>query len=761
MTNGHQQPTAPGGSNPGPNRPREPARRVTLVLVLHSHQPVGNLDFAVRYATDHAYRPLLEVLAEYPELVCSLHYSGSLLEWFQDHAPDLMERIGELVARGQVELIGGAFYDPILTMLPEEDRRGQITTFADYLERTFGRRPRGAWVAERVWEQTLTRSLADAAVEYITLDDSHFLAAGLTEAQLTGAFLTEEDGRLLRVYPASEELRYLIPFREPQESLQYLARRLEAADGPVVVYADDGEKFGSWPGTHEHVYGKGWLRRFIELLLESCDWLHLSTLAEVTDGRPPVGKVYLPDASYREMTEWALPTERLLQYQDLVSRLKAEGRYQELKPFLRMGYWRNFKVKYREANLLYAKSLRVSRKVNALLARPPRPPAGRRLLERARRELYRGQCNCPYWHGVFGGLYLPHLRSAAYRHLIAAEAVADRLTHGGRSWVEVEEVDFDLDGRAELLLSNPQLVAGLIPQRGGHLFELDLRAGADPEDLPRIAFHLTNSLTRRPEAYHRNLASEPEPHQGDAVKTIHHIVALKEPDLGRRLHYDPYERESLVEHCLAPEVTVEELEALRYRELGDFVEGEYEVVGLERGREEVRVRLARLGQVQTADGVEPFLVEKTVVLPRQGTHLTVAYRLTNRSERRLRFRFAVEWEFSLLAGDAPDRYYFLPPEAAGGREVNLGPLRSRHSLPAHPQLGLRDESTGMELLLTAEPPAGWFLHPLESVSQSEAGLESVYQSSCVMPHWLIDLEPGAVRELGLTLTIALLKQAGE
>jgi alpha-amylase len=42
----------------------------------------------------------------------------------------------------------------------------------------------------------------------------------------------------------------------------------------------------------------------------------------------------------------------------------------------------------------------------------------------ARRELYRGQCNCSYWHGVFGGLYLGHLRFAVYKHLLAAERLA-------------------------------------------------------------------------------------------------------------------------------------------------------------------------------------------------------------------------------------------------------------------------------------------------------------------------------------------------
>jgi len=718
-----------------------------------------------------AYRPLLAVLADYPELKCCLHYSGSLLEWFETNAPGMIERIGELVERGQVELIGGAYYDPILTMLPETDRRGQVAAFREYLERTFGQAPRGAWLAERVWEQALTRSLTDAGVDYITLDDSHFRHAGLTDAELVGGFLTEEDGRLLRVYPASEELRYRIPFQDPERTVEFLAQYADGDGTHLVVYADDGEKFGSWPETHTHVYENGWLRRFVELLLANRDWIHITTLAEAADRLPPVGTVYLPDGSYREMTEWALPAGRQAEYEDLVSGLKREGRYQSLRPFLRMGYWRNFKIKYREANLLYAKSLYVSRKVNRLLRRPSRSPARARLLARARQELYRGQCNCPYWHGVFGGLYLPHLRSAAYSNLIAAEAIVDRLEHRGRSWAEAEEVDFDLDGRPELLLSSARLALGLAPHRGGHLFELDLRTGDPAVDPPGLFFNLTNSLSRRWEAYHRQVSPTEVPQGSDSgeVKTIHEIVAVKTPGLDRKLRYDPYERESLVDHCLPVDVGLEQLEELSYEELGDFVEGPYALKDRRLTRNEARARLVRQGTVRVGCG-HALLVEKEVSLARRGTEVTVNYRLQNSSGETLSFRFAVEWNFSLLAGDVPDRYYFLPcPETQGPEQglgaadspegtarASIGPLASRRTLSSGDRLGLRDEWTGMELLLTAAGADGWFLFPIESVSQSEAGLELVYQSSCVMPHWVVDLPTGGERRLSLALAIALL-----
>src|SRR3712207_8106989 len=37
------------------------------------------------------------------------------------------------------------------------------------------------------------------------------------------------------------------------------------------------------------------------------------------------------------------------------------------------------------------------------------------------KELYRAQCNCAYWHGAFGGVYLSFMRGALWHHLLRAE----------------------------------------------------------------------------------------------------------------------------------------------------------------------------------------------------------------------------------------------------------------------------------------------------------------------------------------------------
>ena len=123
------------------------------------------------------------------------------------------------------------------------------------------------------------------------------------------------------------------------------------------------------------------------------------------------------------MTEWALPPESLRAFQQGAERLAALADAGELKRFFRAGgYWRNFKARYPESDEMYARMLGVSQPAG----RGRGQPAGRPdYLEVARQELYRGQCNCPYWHGSFGGLYLPHLRNAIYRSLIAAHNALD------------------------------------------------------------------------------------------------------------------------------------------------------------------------------------------------------------------------------------------------------------------------------------------------------------------------------------------------
>ena len=122
--------------------------QVRLILALHNHQPVGNFDGVFEEAYRTSYRPFLDVLEDYPEIPFALHTSGPLLEWLVDQHPEYIARLRALVEAGRVEILGGGFFEPILTMIPHRDRVGQIQSILDLSRRSFSRtRIRGMWVA--------------------------------------------------------------------------------------------------------------------------------------------------------------------------------------------------------------------------------------------------------------------------------------------------------------------------------------------------------------------------------------------------------------------------------------------------------------------------------------------------------------------------------------------------------------------------------------------------------------------------------------
>jgi len=631
---------------------------IRFALVLHNHQPIGNFDHVFEQAYVDSYRPFLDVFEPYTNLRLSLHTSGPLLEWLDVHHPDYLDRLARLVTQGRLEIIGGAHYEAILTMVPPVDRVGQIRSYTRALETRLGATVQGMWIPERVWEQSMARDIVDAGIRYTLVDDFHFKNSGLDPDSLHGYYITEDDGRVLSVFPGSEPLRYLIPFRDPEETIAYLGRVSDKHPGAVVVFGDDGEKFGTWPETKQHVYDNGWLRRFLDLISANEGWIRTCTLAEAVQEVAPLGKVYLPECSYREMTEWALPTKRIVEFDHLKHELQHENRWDSVAPFVRGGSWRNFKVKYPDSDDMYTRMMQVSRRLEeATRSAADGPAEDRALLEQARTELYRGQCNCPYWHGAFGGIYLPHLRNAVYRHLIQADNLLDRLTGRTGAWVEATAADYNLDGCSEVRLAGDKLLALIAPAVGGRIYELDVRT---------ICHNSLATLMRRPEAYHEKVLAGPAGNNGQ-VASIHDRVVFKQENLDERLQYDSYQRKSLIDHFLDHGATLDAAAAGVAHELGDFVVGPYEAkIRRQSGRAEVQLR--RQGHV---DG-HPVTITKTVGLVAGSAILEIQYVLENLPTDRQLLRHACRGGRSLLLRPPPLAARPVGAEARSVRRARPG-----------------------------------------------------------------------------------------
>ena len=676
--------------------------RISLALILHNHQPVGNFGWVIGEVYQRAYEPMVGALERHPRVRVALHYTAPLLEWLDANQPAFLDRLRALVARGQVEIMGGGHFEPILAALPERDRLGQLKRMRQDLERRFGVAPAGAWLAERVWEPSLPTALVDAGYAYTCLDDNHLRGASVPEDEMWGTYTTDDQGRLLTIFGTEKGLRYRIPWHPVPEVIAYLKGAATEDGERLGIMGDDGEKFGAWPGTDELAWGKeAWVEKCFTALEENADWLTTVTPSDWMAAHAPIGRIYVPTASYVEMTEWVLPPDEAPVFAKLLH--DADEKNAPAARFLRGGMWRNFAARYREVNDLHKQMLRVSAAVDAL-------PAGT-VRDRALDHLYRGESNDCYWHGLFGGIYLVHLRMATLAELIAAED----LVLGDTAAAGV--ADYDLDGKQDVLIGTAGQTVLVDPADGGGIGAWDVRA-------TRVA--LASVLRRRPEAYHAKLkAAEAAASSKKPAETIspHEQFTTKEAGLSKLLVYDDHERRS----------GLVRIRDAKGAELGNFVSGEWTIESVS----ENGVVLNR-----SASGVA---VRKFVGLSGDRSRGTLVVSLQVSADAAFSGTVEIEWNLNLLGGGSnPEAYY-----SWADQEV-------RHDAPgkvdAGIELSIGNRYEGVAISVAPQPSAAQDWFPVETVSNSEAGFERVYQGSCLTQRWPLELAVGQTESWSTTMT---------
>lgn len=703
------------------------AGKVYFILGFHNHQPIGNFDFVIEDAYEKSYLPFVEVLEEFPFMKVSLHYTGILWDWFENNKPDFLDRLKALVSKGQVELLSGGYYEPIMSVIPEKTRKWQLEKMNQYIEDTFGNPPRGMWLAERVWEPQLVQDIARTGLEFTITDDSHFKCAGLSEDQTYGYYLSEEQNDILSIFPISERLRYTIPFMKPEASFDFFKSVQKEDEDVVVVMADDGEKFGVWPGTYEHVYEKGWLRKFFEMLGKENDWVVPVTFSWVLDHVEPLGKTFLPTASYQEMMEWAMPTDAIHKYEEFLDKVRELDVYEPYKEFVRGGFWRNFICKYDETNNMHKKMLET---YNYFVKVMRHYPFEERILTKAKDCLLKAQCNCSYWHGVFGGLYLNFLRQGVYENLLMCEEMLNHVFYRQKNWLTIEEEDFLKTREDEIIVKNRFMNCYIDPAKGGSMFELDF--------LP-CSFNFGNTMTRREEAYHKKIHDAifiddvPTSSDDGEIASIHDIVIVKERDLDQYLVYDKYRKTSFIDHVLIDPITLDQLDKNQINEAVFLPGKKYESSILSQ-------------DVLLAYQQKDLYVEKHLFFVPDCAEIKAQWKVKGEIGN----YFAAEFNLGLLSQDDPQRYILIN----GDKQPH--PFNAKLEEEDVQKISIIDRFIGYCMEITLAQPAKLICAPLFTVSLSETGGEKIYQNTTLYFQWA--LNHGALNQFDGSIQIRKLDE---
>lgn len=544
--------------------------KTNLLFGIHCHQPIDNFDEVIYNAIEKSYKPFFEVLKDYPNFKCSVHYSGWLLEFIEKNDPELFSLMKSL--SNQLEFFTGGYYEPILASIPSKDRIAQIKKLNSYIKKHFAQTPKGLWLTERVWDDSIINDLSECGIKYVIVDDYHFISSGYTK-ELNGYFVTENDGNPIALFPISKSLRYAIPFANITQTQELLHSFINIEGKNASIIFDDGEKFGIWPKTYERCYEKEWLNDFF-LTCMNDENIISQTFNEFYESNHAMNLAYLPKVSYAEMGEWSLNASDAI-------KLKELEKSPQIADFLKGGIWKNFFNKYQESNWIHKRYLELSRK---------------QLDSKTYKDnLYKAQCNDVLWHGVFGGIYLPNLRDNAYKYLIECEKELLDFNQKGQ--------DIDFDTYDEFKFNMQNLLTIISPKNGGQIFELDIKDRS---------FNLQNTLTRYKEAYHEKIEILEENHEeivetihDDSIETIHTDKLTIQNDIN--LHYDWYLKKSAIDHISTPTINFEDFESCTFKEFGDFANQEF----LVDKRSKNKLILKRSGGIYKNDEAYPTTLIKT------------------------------------------------------------------------------------------------------------------------------------------------------
>jgi len=410
--------------------------KLKISFVTYTSLPKSSLrgDWENYYET--ILKPFIATLYKYKDQP-SVHYiGGESLKWIEKHHPEYISVFTEMIKKKQADILCGAYQEPFLPIIPGPDRLGQIELMSTVLRKSFGKRFRGFWIPELVWDPNLAGMLCRSGVDYTFLPDSDLLQLGISPKSTYQIHNVEDQGKAIKVIPLWRAGRG-IGSMSPEEIIgnflalhQDEARYLALAIDPLEL-RNKTKHQGQFP----------WLDRLMTLFREHNQELELVL---------PNNEIKTENIIYS--THYFSPTtiEQYNSWSNVNNRNYGKGAFKNLINY------------YKDVRLIYAKMIFVHSLVQQIKGDKSRKKLARELL-------WKGQIHQAYCSGRLGGVADSHIRREAYASLLEAEK---NTREKGIFMPSLMSTDYDLDGRKEFLYQGYDY-NGYVHQSGGALFEWD------------------------------------------------------------------------------------------------------------------------------------------------------------------------------------------------------------------------------------------------------------------------------------------------
>lgn len=404
-----------------------------LIAGAYSQLSPGTPTPILERALSDVYNPVLTYLYRHPEVRLHLYLPGPVLEWFEQNHPEVNMLIADLVKKEQLELLTGAFQQPILHILPVKDRSGQIEATTTFIRKRFGKRSKTVWFFNQIWNPSFVSTMGMCTVDRLLISPYDRLHGIL---MATEPFVMQDMGKTVEVFPTDEGVDELVA--------DLGAGRIgfkEFSDGLARIGFDEADTY--------------------ETVMVNLD--HLMQACSLNPSLPPVPDLFAMileryGNGRNEKTELlsTIPMGTIGMHGYLNS-----GWYGWDSVPVDIDSFNQMFIKYGELNHLYGRLVYLT-ELSRLFRK------NRDVKKRVESLLQKAGCGAAYVFDASGGCYRGSYRKYTYRYLNEAESVLS--IHEAVPYPR--EVDIDFDGRNEIVWLGRNLGVVVDP-KGGTLAEIN------------------------------------------------------------------------------------------------------------------------------------------------------------------------------------------------------------------------------------------------------------------------------------------------
>ncbi|MCX7996267.1 MAG: glycoside hydrolase family 57 protein [Patescibacteria group bacterium] len=118
---------------------------------------------------------LLKLLKRHPEFRVSFSITGTVLEQFQEYAPEVLESFQELVKTGRVEIIAETYYHSLAFLYSREEFRRQVKMHAKIVKELFDYEPKVFRNTELIYSNEVAHEVEHMGYKGILAEGADFI----------------------------------------------------------------------------------------------------------------------------------------------------------------------------------------------------------------------------------------------------------------------------------------------------------------------------------------------------------------------------------------------------------------------------------------------------------------------------------------------------------------------------------------------------------------------------------------------------------